>query len=363
MNIKDNNLVVFYGPIGSKSGNVIGGGESGNLKTISLLEKLGYTVIKLPKPYPNTSLVIFKFFFPFKLFFSYLKFLIILVLRSGKFIFHLSGFYNHLIYVEFLYIYTCKLFKIPCVYELRAGGAIDSYLTHGFLYKFFFRSVLKTSTKVLCQGQEYIPFIKKIADVEGLYYPNFIQDEFLIDYNLYSRNMSSPLNIVYFGRIAPSKNIEFIIEVCEKLQCERFTCEIIGDGLASYKNKINSLIHEKGLSDKVFVLESLKGELLFNRLNTKHFFLFPSKEKREGHSNSLTEAMSRGVVPIASKAGFNSSVIKNEFLTIETFDPNQYSNRILTIWNSQTWSEISSTCYQTVKNNFTEAAVKDVLLS
>ena len=34
----------------------------------------------------------------------------------------------------------------------------------------------------------------------------------------------------------------------------------------------------------------------------KHFFIFPSEERREGHSNALTETMCYGIIPIASKA-------------------------------------------------------------
>lgn len=45
----------------------------------------------------------------------------------------------------------------------------------------------------------------------------------------------------------------------------------------------------------------------------------------EGHSNSLTEAMTFGVVPVVSTAGFNASIVSNEELVVSDINPERYS--------------------------------------
>ena len=63
--------------------------------------------------------------------------------------------------------------------------------------------------------------------------------------------------------------------------------------------------------------ERILGQQPFERicdeLQKAHFFVFPSQEKMEGHSNSLTEAMTFGVVPIVSAAGFNASIVGKNY--------------------------------------------------
>jgi len=352
--------IVFYGPIGGKKGTIIGGGESGNNKTISILEQLGFNVKIIEKPYPIGNKFFRSIAYPFQLLGVYFIFLYSIVFDK-KITFHLSGFYNHLIYFEFLYIITAKLFNIKSVYEIRAGGAIEIYMENSNIYRFFFRKTMQNATNVLCQGREYVPFLKTHMNVDGLYYPNFIQDELFGPYSDNERNNEKKVKIVYFGRIVPSKNIEFIIDICKNLKGLNFSCEIIGAGEKKYITILNRLIDDFGMSENVIISRPISTSDLKVKLNEKHFFLFPSREKREGQSNSLTEAMSFGVVPLVSTAGFNASIVNNSFLVVEKFDCKIYAERIISICESKKWSSLSQECYSIVANNFTENSVRSVL--
>ncbi|AXE17022.1 hypothetical protein DR864_04375 [Runella rosea] len=362
-----NKKIFFYGPVGGKNGKIVGGGESGNKKTIFILKKLGFQLFLIEKPYP-IKVPFFNFFVYFiQLFFVYLKFFFKIffnkALTKDKIYFHLSGFYGHLIYIEWLYIKTCSFLNIKCIYEIRAGGAIEIYLNSNFIYKFFFKSILINSTKILCQGFEYIGFVKSVANIDAVYYPNFILDQFVYSYNSLDRNNSSIIQMVYFGRIAPSKNVDFILDICNNISNNDFICEIIGEGTPDYVQYLNNRIQILGLEHKVFILPPKNSQELFEILPNKHFFLFPSIEKREGHSNSLTEAMNFGVVPISSYAGFNPSIIQDSNLLINEYNPVNYANKIISIWDSKMWEMYSFQCSNIVKNNYTESVIKSTLYS
>lgn len=358
-NIQLINKILFYGPTGGTKGNIIGGGESGNRKTISILKKLGFTINILEKPYPLKVPLIRGILFPLQLLLTYIKGIVLLF--NTKQHLHISGFYNHLIYIECLYVITAKLLKIHVVYELRAGGAIEGYREGSKLYQWFFRKTVSNASQVICQGADYIPFLKSITNSDPLYYPNYILNEDLKELNYNCRSKALTAKLVYVGRIAASKNIEFIINICSNINFENWECEIIGSGEPCYIDKINSLILKNNLQDKILLSGSKESKEISDILEHKHFFIFPSKEKREGHSNSLTEAMSQGVIPIASTAGFNASIIGEPKLIVEEFIAKDYAQIISDIWKSGRLNEISYEMYDRVQNLYTEKNVTQTL--
>lgn len=358
------NNILFYGPVGNKKGTIIGGGESGNKRTIKILSKLGFNVIVLNKPYPVQIPLLKSFIYLFQLTKTYLKFvwkLLTLKIHS----FHLSAFYFHLVYIEYLFIVTCKVFKLKSVYEIRAGGAESAYQNRSYFYRFIFKQTVKNATVVLCQGKEAVTFIKLITGKTALYYPNYITEDQYASYQLNNREKASKPNLVYFGRVVPAKNITFIIDVCDKLKQVGFdfNIEIIGSlkGNDEYVNRLKSMIDHFNIADEVSMPGPIKTDNLFALLLNKHFFIFPTIEDREGHSNSLTEAMSRGVVPIVSNIGFNKSIVNDEDLVIDIFDPQLYADKIISIWQSGKWSTLSKRNYDIIDTLFTEAGAKITL--
>ncbi|GAB3912987.1 hypothetical protein GCM10028803_56550 [Larkinella knui] len=349
--------IIFYGPIGGKKGKIIGGGESGNRKTIKLLNKLGFSVEVIEKPYPIGVPIIRAFYYPIQLFVAYIKVLFKLYISKNTSL-HLSGFYLHLIYVEWLLIRTARIIGRSSVYELRAGGAIEGYHSRSFIYRYFFKQTLLNASSVICQGEEYVPFIYSITGKKAHYYPNYITEDLLIPNPYLNSRNSNRIELLYFGRIAPSKNIEFILDICSFLPKDKFFLEIIGGGTPEYLASINSLIELKDIQGSITITPPLKSEELFNRIRHKHFFIFPSKEKREGHSNALTEAMSQGVVPLVSNMGFNASVVKQPNLVVPDFEASQYASKILSIWENHEWKHYSNNCHKVVNDFFTESTAQ-----
>ncbi|SDM55339.1 glycosyltransferase family 4 protein [Kriegella aquimaris] len=354
--------VIFYGPLGKANSKVVGGGESGNLKTISILEKLGFDVIQLRKPYSSESLIgkiryiLCLFFMPFLLLFKILK-------NRDVQIVHISGFYMHLIYQELILIYIVKLLGKNCIYELRAGGVKESYIVGSKLYKFFFRKAVLSSDVLLVQGERYVEFLNELAAKRIVHYPNYIMG-LVTPRKINILGDNGRIKLVYFGRMSATKNVLFILDVCVELKNKEIPCELelIGEGEFEYIEQIKEKIREEKLADFIKLSPPAFGSNLVEKLKDKHFFLFPTQEPREGHSNSLTEAMALGLVPICSDYGFNREIVSSDRLIITEFNTKSYSDLIIEIWQQNLWADFSKDMQAIVASKFTSSIVQSKLI-
>lgn len=355
--------VIFYGPLGKADSKVVGGGESGNLKTISILEKSGVEIIKLRKPYPFKSIagkikhILHLGFMPFIL-------LVKLFKNKDVQIVHIAGFYKQLIYQELLLIYVVKLLGKKCIYELRAGGLKEAYDVRSNLYRFFFQKTVVSSDVVLVQGERYVELLKELGVKNIVHYPNYILGLVTTRKN-HILKKNDCIQIVYFGRMSAAKNVLFIIDVGLELKKKGipFELELIGEGDVEYVNQIKEKIKNEKLSDIIKLSPPAFGLKLVEKLKNKHFFLFPTQEPREGHSNSLTEAMALGIVPICSDYGFNREIVNTNELILNEFDEKFYSNLIVDIYQQNLWDNYSKDMQGIVASKFTSSIVQSKLLS
>ncbi|WP_299319549.1 glycosyltransferase [uncultured Maribacter sp.] len=358
--------IIFYGHLGKKDGEAVGGGESGNLKTLSILKKSGFQIIELRKSYSSKSLLgklkhyLSILFMPIFLLFKILK-------NNDVQTVHISGFYKELIYQELLLIYVSKLLGKKCIYELRAGGVQQSYDDRVGFYKFFFRKAITSSDVILVQGERYVKLLNMLGAKKIIHYPNYIMGS-VIARKTSLLNRDNLIELVYFGRMHSSKNILLILDICVKLKEKKipFKLELIGVSNSKYPEYVEEMrekIKKEKLNDIVKLTEPIFGSNLINTLKDKHFYIFPTQEAREGHSNSLTEAMSLGIVPICSDYGFNREIVNSNRLIINEFDANFYANLIIEIWQQNLWKDLSKDMQEIVSTKFTSSIVQSKLLA
>lgn len=358
-----NNKVIFYAPVGNLTkGFKSGGAEAGCKKTMEVLQKGGYKVLLVEKPSRKSASMKDGMLLAFALMRVWLQ-LIILFSRERDSVFHIAGFYLNQAYFERLLVRTAKFFKVKCIYEIRNGGMIESYQSGTKTYQYLMDSIFKNATLVLSQGYDYVVFLKEKYGIDSVYYPNYIMDNF-INANNVSRNNKEPLRLIYFGRVVPDKNIEFILDVCDILIASQYNLhlDVIGSYEDDYFDSLMRHINAKSLVDSVTFHGRMEFKDIYTYLQSSHFFIFPSKEKREGHSNALTEAMGCGVVPIASEAGFNKSVVGLPELIVSDFEAKSYASRIKKILDNEEWLQHSNFVYNRVISNYTESIVKNSLL-
>ncbi|WP_298488565.1 glycosyltransferase [uncultured Maribacter sp.] len=355
--------VIFYGPLGRENSKVVGGGESGNLKTISVLEKSGYTVLQFRKPYPSKNIV-GKITHILHLSFMPLFLLVKMLKNNDVKIVHISGFYEQLIFKELFCICIIKLLNKKCIYELRAGGVKKAYENRTSIYRFLFRKAIIISDMVMVQGERYVNLLEGLGAKKVVHYPNYILGNVIPrKTNILEEN--ELIELVYFGRMSPTKNVLFTLDICIDLKSKKipFKLELIGEGPLDYINLIKEKINKEKLSDCVKLSPPLFGDDLVDRLKGKHFFIFPTEEPREGHSNSLTEAMSLGIIPICSNYGFNREIVNSDSLILNEFDVKLYSNLIIDIWEKNDWTKFSKDMQDIVASKFTSSIVQSKLLS
>ncbi len=359
----DRPSVIFYAPVGNVSkGYKSGGAEAGCKKTMEILKKAGYNLILVEKPAKMSESKFESLVLLFRLFKVWIH-LISLFLKNRDSILHVAGFYLNQVYFEGLLIKTANFFKVRSIYEIRNGGMIEAYEAGNNTYKSWMKVVLLDSSLVLCQGEDYLKFLKKNFDRASFYYPNYIMDDFITPNDIVDRN-TDEISVIFVGRVVPDKNVDFIIDVCQEINKSKlpFKLHLIGASEESYYQLLENKVKGYGLSESVIFHGRMEFKDIYNYLKSSHFFIFPSKEKREGHSNALTEAMGCGVVPIVSEAGFNSSIVGDTSLVVKDYNPEAYAKIAVKIWNNGEWNGYSEQVYTRVLENYTEKIVREMLL-
>lgn len=344
--------ILLYGPTGKNIPTErIGGAEVGVKRSIEMLENHGLDVYIVEKP----TMYMGKLGF-FKAFIKAIK-EIRYEFKDGVSIFYLVGFYDKQIIFEFILTLLAQMYHIPQIYEPKNGAMIWKYKEYGVLYKTLFKYIIKKSDVVFCQGKEYKCFLESLGYNNAAYHPNYVNKEAfgsrILDCN--KRD-----NFIYVGRITESKNIELIIEIYKKTRSKGINGDLylVGGFEPEYKEKIDTAIKKAGLIDQIHFTGRVGHDEIYNYLSGSKYFLFPTKEKFEGHSNSLTEAMALGVVPIVSNMGFNRSVVGNDFLVLSSYDSDIYAEKILQIERENKWNVLSDELKERVVLLFSEEAVR-----
>ncbi len=354
-----NKDIIFYSPLGNRiTPDRIGGAESASQKTIDILRDSGFRIIPLRKPVLGK----WSAFYLVRILLTWLDLLRLLAVHR-KATLHVVGVYRKLMYVEWAFIISAKIMGHKTVYDIRNGDMIKEYEKRGRFYKQGMLSLLKRSTSILCQGIDYMNFIQNKIKRTAFYYPNYLQEKFLE--KEYPQRDTQQCRLVYFGRIVPLKNIDIMLDVCSILY-ERgllSTLDLIGGCSDIYKDELEKKIREIKLPNSCIRFWGRKDfNAFFPYLKTCHFFLFPSDDPREGHSNSLTEAMGCGIIPVVSDAGFNRQVVDDGTLVATDWNAVTYAKVIYKIWTSGKWETYSRRMYSRVKEHFSENKVREVLI-
>lgn len=349
--------IIFYAPVGTGVPvHMLGGGEKGCRRTQEILTGAGYNLITVDKPVMGKGakqyiLMAIK---------AYLK-IIKSLLANKNALLYVVGFYEKNVYLEWLILSTGEFLHHKTIYEARNGRLIKAYADYGKQYKRFMDSILKKADVIFAQGLEYIDFIKKFFGKQAVYTPNYVMNRSLLPYE--GDRPLETIKLLYFGRVSESKNIDVIFKVAGELEYRGYKTEttIIGGYQKDYKKKLDELAEKLKLYSVRFMGQQ-QFEVIRNELQRAHFFIFPSQEKMEGHSNSLTEAMTFGVVPVVSTAGFNASIVSKSELVVSDIDYKKYADVVERIVKDGTWREYSQYVYDRVKENYTEDRVRANIL-
>lgn len=352
--------VYFTGSLPHKGEPPFGGGEVGNARTVGMLRSFGYKVVTVRKRRSNAkdSWLKSRIEYPFRTISNTIEWFLVLLFGSRKNgIAHISGFYGRTIYIETLQVFIAKLLGYSLVYELRGGGATKFYENGNKAYRAQFRYILNKASFLLSQGKENEPLLHSLCKAPVYYYPNCVQQGFYPD-KLPERS-NDKINLFFFGRIEKVKNPQLIVKATSLLQKEfnNITLTMLGDGQTELLEKIKKQMQETLTPGSFQLLPGCSHDKLKAVFADKHFYVFPSQQEREGQSNAVTEAMSQGIIPIASPQGFSRSTIGEDYLIVDKLTADAYAERIAEIIRDNKMDFYAQFVRNRFLENYSEQAV------
>ena len=161
--------------------------------------------------------------------------------------------------------------------------------------KVLLRLLLKSSDAVFCLNEQSVDYIKKIReDIKCFNIPNFINEDEMFERKEFSTKIRK---IVYTGHINEEKGCNIIIEVAKEFPNIEF--RLIG----------RIQMNLDGLPSNVVIMGEQDRKNVQNELKEADVFIFLSRYKGEGFSNSLAEAMAFSLPCIVSDWAANKDMI------------------------------------------------------
>jgi glycosyltransferase involved in cell wall biosynthesis len=343
--------VYICGPIARSGEAARGGYQACNRRTIEALLAAGADVRALAFPHPRAggTRKFIEYAFGFLALYGR-----VLRCQPGS-ILHLTALSVHFIYLEWVIVRLARLRKCRILFDLRAGAGLINYRERTALYRRAFDGTARAAHLCLVEGEELVPFLAESSRRPTYHFPNHL------DTTRIPPRQDSPLpdapTLVYAGRIVPEKGVETMLESCRLMVGAGLmpVVRIAGDGNAAYL----SSLRERYADLQVHWMGPLKSDDVLRLFSSAHFFVFPTRHFGEGQSNSLTEALACGCVPVVSRHGFNASVVSDAGAVLELDAlPAQYAEEVTNIWRTPGhWRGLSDVSRQRAASLFSTQAV------
>lgn len=255
---------------------------------------------------------------------------------------------------ELIISLTVRIFGYKTVTYMKGGQFMDYYNRGSKFYRWLIKKNMDLQSQVWFEGIPSLEIVKQISNTHLVYYPNYVVEENIVD--TIPEKPNDRLNLCYFGRVTPDKNVDVVLDafhlLCEKYD-DIYLTIIGGSGFSkSYVEDIDGMIEKSPYKSHI----TRKGLTPFSEIKeimqTQHIFIFPSKERCEGHSNSLNEAMAQGLIPVVSDYHFNRTIVGNDRLIVDGYAPKKYAEKIEYIRNNRDMRELAIHMRDRVRNKF-----------
>lgn len=266
---------------------------------------------------------------------------------------------------ELIITWVIRMLGYKSIIYMKGGQFMDFYNRGSKSYRWMVKKNMELQTQAWFEGMPSLEIVKKISSTPLVYYPNYVMEENIA--KTVAERPKDKLNLCYFGRVTPEKKVDVVIKAFNLL-CQRYDdvyLTIIGGSGYSeqYVRDIDTMIEESPYKNHI----TRKGLTPFAEIKeimqSQHFFVFPSKERCEGHSNSLNEAMAQGLIPVVSDYHFNRAIVGDDRLIVNGYDPQTYSEKIIQIRTTMDLKELSVKMRNRVKETFSYEVVNKRIYS
>ncbi|MCQ9203190.1 MAG: glycosyltransferase family 4 protein [Prochlorococcus marinus CUG1436] len=167
----------------------------------------------------------------------------------------------------------------------------------------------------------------------------------------FNKNIRNP-SFIYWGRLAPEKNIDIAIELFYKIFCidKNASFTIIGPDYG-VKESLIFKINKLGLKENIIIYDHMSLKEIIKFANDSCFFIQFSSY--EGMGMSVSESMQLGLIPVVTAVGQISSYCKHmQNSLIYSSNDEKTVSEIFSIINSQErYSRIKNNSIKTWQNS------------
>lgn len=355
--MKPASAIYLCGPIADPGMPAKGGYQSNNLRTIEALQYRGIEVHALPYAQPESSGIRKLIEYAVSFWLLALK----VVTCEKRSILHITGLRRIFIYPEIALVYLGKLKKCRTIYDVRDGLTLEAgHLNRSTIYRRCFTLILRSVDLVMVEGESQVPFVESLTGVTPVHIPNQVDLTSIPSRIRMNGDKPKPV-IAYAGTMRPEKGISTILEAAEILKNNgvAVTVRLAGTGDRNFIDDLRR--RHRDLPVDWLGAQTSAGVL--DLFSTSHFFVFPTRWPGEGQSNSLTEAMACGAVPIVSDHGFNAATVGGCGAILSPNDSAaEYAATLQRIWDGGQWEELSQMAVARVRECFSSSAVIDHLI-
>jgi len=190
--------------------------------------------------------------------------------------------------------------------RMRHAAVVSDYMRQRYIAA----SMLPEDSQVIYNGVELDMFYQPVQPANGT------------------------LRLLQAGRVSPDKGVHISIEAIARLVHEHGVTDlhltIAGSGPAEYQTRLQNLIAERHLEDKVSLSGWLPREQLPQVMAQAHILLLPS-DYPEAFARVVLEAMASGEVVVATLRGGTGEIVRNNEtgLTFSANDSSDLARQIL----------------------------------
>ncbi|MDZ7870855.1 MAG: glycosyltransferase family 4 protein [Rheinheimera sp.] len=207
---------------------------------------------------------------------------------------------------DFFYILVSFLYRKEVVIQYHGGDPfkINAALRTLSKISLFF---IKNGSSVICLTDKQFNFVTSLKVQNVGLVKNFVD---VPDFQ--AKDLVSPINFIYMGRIIKEKGLFIILDAVEWLRKHStvdFKVQICGNGkdLAEMLNEIE----RRGLNDSVIYHGIVGGVEKIRLLESSQIFLYPTSYP-EGLPYSILEALAYSLPVVSTNVGSISSVVHDK---------------------------------------------------
>ncbi|MDO4738300.1 MAG: glycosyltransferase family 4 protein [Bacteroidales bacterium] len=350
------NKFYVFGNIGKMSEVPKSGGQSSARRVIKGLEKMGYEMVTISRRRCVLEGKLIHFLetqsFAVIDLFKILGHIILGNRKTSAFLMLTYG--GNLAPYELIITVVVRMLGYKSVIYMKGGQFMDYYNNGSKFYKWLVKKNMDLQAQAWFEGVPSLDIVKNISDTHVVYYPNYVVDENIAQE--VDKRPSDRLNLIYFGRVTPDKNVDVVIKtfnIINEKYGDVYLYVIGGSGFSkSYVTEVDELIASSPYKNHIIRMGLTPFSEIKEIMQTIHMFVFPSNARCEGHSNSLNEAMGQGLIPVVSDYHFNGKIVGDERLLVNDYNPQSYASKIAYIRENLDMDKLAIQMRDKVKDNY-----------